>query len=87
VSELNTSEKKILAAITENPGLLWHEAGEQAYPNSTVRRLNLWGKPFRKLTGRAVDYTHRAVGSLEAKGLIRKDPATHRYWPSEEGAE
>jgi hypothetical protein len=87
VSALSTSEKKILAAITENPGLLWYEAGEQAYPDSTAERRNFRGRPFRELTGRAVDYAHRAVVSLAEKGLIRKDPETHRYWPSEEGAE
>lgn len=77
-SSLSTSERKILAAVRENPGLLWYEAGEKAYPASTVPRLNLWGESFHELVGRAVGLTHKAIGTLEGRGLIHKDEQ-HRF--------
>ena len=69
---MTKSEKRLLEVIIAHPGLLWYEAGEKAWPNRTIQRVNYRGQPFRELNGGALDLTNRVLDSLEAEGLIER---------------
>lgn len=80
---MNKSERRVLAVVKGEPGLTWSEVGVRAYPFSAVTRLNLSGRTFRDLTGKAVSLVADAVSSLEESGVIRRDEE-HRFYPEEQ---